>query len=106
MAALAVLVSGAGNRGVGFDPVAAVKNGGLLLDVRTSGEYSAGHVAGALNISVDQLESRLSELGPKDRDLIVYCHSGTRSARAARILSAAGFTRVHDLGPMSSWPGG
>ncbi len=44
----------------------------LIVDVRDSGSYAAGHVAGALNIPLDQIENRLDEL-PKDRWIITYC---------------------------------
>lgn len=70
----------------------------LLLDVRTPGEFSGGHLEGAVNVPVQELEQRLAEVGPTDRPVVVYCRSGVRSARAAGLLEAAGFTRVHDLG--------
>jgi hypothetical protein len=46
--------------------------GGTLVDVRTPGEFSSGHLRGAINVPVDQLEGRLAELGPKDKPLVVY----------------------------------
>jgi rhodanese-related sulfurtransferase len=79
-----------------------VARGALLIDVRTASEYAAGHVAGAINIPVDDLSSRLSEISI-DRQIVVYCASGTRSARAAQTLCGAGY-QVYDLGPMSKWP--
>ncbi len=45
----------------------------------------------------------MAELGRKDRPIVLYCHSGNRSGRAKRLLQGAGFTSVHDLGPMSRW---
>jgi len=75
--------------------------GAALLDVRTPEEFGAGHLDGAINISVDSLAARIAEL-PRDRELVVYCRSGNRSARAASILVGAG-RQVHDLGPMSAW---
>jgi rhodanese-related sulfurtransferase len=42
-------------------------------------------------------------VGPTDGDVVVYCRSGHRSARAAELLRRHGFTRVHDLGPMTAW---
>ena len=80
-----------------------VANGALLLDVRTPEEFSAGHIQGALNIPVQVLEQRMSELGRQDRDIVVYCRSGNRSARAKQMLNAAGYASVHDLGAMSAW---
>jgi phage shock protein E len=80
------------------------KNGALLLDVRTPEEFGSGHVEGALNVPVQVLAEQLSTLpAKKDQDVVVYCRSGARSARAASILKDAGFTKVHDLGGMSNW---
>jgi phage shock protein E len=74
-----------------------------LVDVRTPGEFAAGHLPGAINIPVQQLDARMSELQPKDAAVVVYCRSGNRSGNAARMLKSAGFVAVHDLGPMSRW---
>lgn len=81
----------------------SVDAGALLLDVRTPEEFSAGHISNALNIPVHELPMRYSELGSKDRRIVVYCRSGARSARAARILRDAGYTAIRDLGAMSNW---
>jgi phage shock protein E len=80
-----------------------VRTGARLVDVRTPGEFTAGHIEGAINIPVQELEARLNELQPKDRGIVVYCRSGHRSGNAARMLKSAGFSVVHDLGPMSRW---
>jgi rhodanese-related sulfurtransferase len=80
------------------------KNHALLLDVRTAGEFSSGHIEGATNIPVQELEARLSTLpAKKDQDIVVYCRSGHRSAMAKELLEKAGFTKVHNLGPMTNW---
>lgn len=80
-----------------------VARGAKLLDVRSPEEFAAGHLDGAVNISVQELEGRLAELGSKETPLIVYCRSGMRSHRASELLKSAGFTSVHDLGGMSRW---
>lgn len=80
-----------------------VGKGARLVDVRTTGEFAAGHLPGALNLPVQDLEGHLAELGAKDQPIVLYCRSGQRSARAARMLKGAGFTQVHDLGAMSNW---
>lgn len=82
---------------------ALVADGANLIDVRTPEEFAAGHLEGAVNIPVDQLGSRLKEVGPGTTPVVVYCRSGARSARAVRTLRAAGFEAVHDLGAMSNW---
>jgi phage shock protein E len=79
-----------------------VSDGALLLDVRTSGEFHEGHVPHALNIPVQELPARLSEVGPTKRPIVVYCRSGGRSAQAAALLKQAGYV-VHDIGPMTAW---
>lgn len=62
----------------------------LLLDVRTPKEFSDGHIPGAINIPVDELRQRLSEL-PRDRAITAYCQVGQRGYLATRLLLAAGF---------------
>jgi rhodanese-related sulfurtransferase len=74
----------------------------FLLDVRTSEEFASGHIHSAVNISVESLESRLSEV-PTDQPVVVYCRSGNRSAQASQILSQAGYTRIYDLGGLNDW---
>lgn len=80
-----------------------VEHGALLLDVRTPGEYADGHLPGATNLPLQELEARVSELGPNSRGVVVYCRSGARSAAATTILRSHGFGAVHDLGAMSNW---
>ena len=80
-----------------------VESGAKLVDVRTPGEYGSGHIKGAKNIPLQSLSARMSELGPKDTTLVIYCQSGMRSASAKRMLAAAGYSKVHDLGAMSRW---
>ncbi len=76
----------------------------LLLDVRTEEEFAAKHLDGAINIPVDDLEKRLGELKDKKAsDIVVYCQSGGRSAKATALLRGAGFTKVNDLGGMKNW---
>lgn len=83
---------------------ALVDQGALLLDVRSPAEFAEGHLAGAINIPVQELESRLAELpADKTREVLVYCRSGMRSARARTMLLAAGFVKVDDLGAMANW---
>lgn len=78
-----------------------VEGGATLLDVRTPAEYAGGHIEGAVNVPVDQVAARLSEI-PRDRPVVVYCLSGGRSAHAASTLREAGYT-VHDLGSIDAW---
>lgn len=77
--------------------------GALLLDVRTAAEFAAGHLPKAKNIPVGELEAKLAEIGSKDRAIVVYCQSGSRSAVAQSILRRAGFQRIANLGAMARW---
>jgi len=74
----------------------------LLLDVRTPEEFNTGHIHGAVNISVESLQSRLSEV-PNDLPIIVYCRSGNRSAQASQILLQANYTDIFDMGGINAW---
>ena len=79
-----------------------VSQGALLLDVRTPAEDREGHVPHALNLPVQELPTRLHEVGPTERPIVVYCRSGGRSAQAAQLLTRAGY-KVRDIGPMTAW---
>lgn len=88
----------------GRDAQRLVKEGALLLDVRTPAEYAERHIDGATDIPVQELATRMGEVGAKDREVVVYCRSGHRSSNATAMLRKAGYTHVHDLGAMSRWP--
>lgn len=79
----------------------------LLLDVREPEEFvgELGHVQGSLLVPLDALEHRLPKLaGYVDRDVVVVCRAGARSASAGAILRRAGFQRVYNLtGGMLAW---
>lgn len=76
----------------------------VLLDVRTPDEFSKEHIAGATLIPVQVLSQNLSELvGVKDKKIIVYCHSGTRSVAASRILAENGFVPLNVSGGIMAW---
>jgi len=68
----------------------------VILDVRTPSEFDDGHIEGAINIPVDYLAERLDELS-KDDELLVYCRTGNRSARAVEILDDNGFTKIFHM---------
>lgn len=77
-----------------------MKNGAVILDVRSKGEYAGGHIKGSLNIPVDQLSGNLSKLKDKNKPIITCCASGMRSASAKSILKSNGYIEVHNGG---SW---
>ena len=74
----------------------------FLLDVRDDHEYAAGHLAGAVHIPVDVLAMRVHEI-PAGADIIVYCRSGMRSARARDILRRHAYTAVSLAGGLMAW---
>ncbi|KJV36828.1 hypothetical protein VI08_02755 [Luteibacter yeojuensis] len=77
----------------------------VLLDVRTPAEYRDGHLAGALNVPVDEVRARSGAIGARrDQELVVYCKSGKRAARARDTLQSLGYTNVHLLeGSADAW---
>lgn len=81
-----------------------IKAGARIVDVRTPEEYSHGAYPKAKNIPLDVLQSRLDSLGPKDKPIVLYCASGSRSAQAARLLRQAGFTDVNNAGGFGEMP--
>ena len=83
------------------DYAVLVKNGAIIVDVRTKDEYKAGHIAGSLNIPVNELGSHLAKL-PQSKTIITCCASGMRSASAKAILRSNGYENVHNGG---SWSG-
>lgn len=79
-----------------------VKDGAVILDVRSKGEFAGGHIKGSLNISVDQLSSSLDKLKDKNKPIITCCASGMRSASAKSILKSKGYLHVYNGGGWSS----
>ena len=79
----------------GLDIPALVKDGALVIDTRTPGEFSGGHIEGAINISYDMIAAAIgNHVTDKSTSIIVYCHSGARSAAAKHTLEHLGYTRV------------
>ena len=68
----------------------------VILDVRTDGEYRDGHIEGAVNIPVNELEGRLGELEKEDETL-VYCRTGNRSGTAVGILKENGYEKIFHM---------
>jgi phage shock protein E len=72
-----------------------IRNGAALVDVRTPGEYAAGHIEGALNIPHDRIAERAPELGAdKGKSFVLYCRSGRRAAFALEALQGVGYTNA------------
>ena len=73
----------------------------LYVDVRTPGEFQYGAYPDAVNIPLDEIEDKVGELGSKDREIILYCTSGARSAYAVNILREYGFTNLKNGGSIT-----
>ena len=79
-----------------------VKEGAIILDVRTKGEYGSGHIRGSINIPVEQLPKNLNKFKDKKRTIITCCASGMRSYSAKGILTSNGFVSVYNGGSWQS----
>lgn len=74
-----------------------------FIDVRTPGEYKANHRKPFKNIPLANLSSKIDTLD-KEKEVVVICQSGMRSAKAARMLKKHGFEKIYNVkGGMSAW---
>ena len=76
----------------------------VILDVREESEYQQGHIREAQLIPLSQIQENNQELPDKDQTVLVYCRSGSRSAKAAQKLVKLGYTHVYDFGGINDWP--
>lgn len=81
-----------------------VRNGAQIIDVRTPGEFSSGHIKGSVNIPLQDLNNRMSKI-KKDKPVITCCASGMRSASAKRVLKSNGYSEVYNGGGWMSLQG-
>lgn len=77
-----------------------IKEGGVIIDVRTKAEYTGGHIKGSKNIPLQTLNANSNLPKDKNKPVITCCASGMRSASAKKTLISKGFTNVHNGG---SW---
>ena len=80
----------------------SVPEGAWLLDVREPYEWQAGHVDGAVHVPMGELLARLGEV-PTDREVVVVCKVGGRSAQVVQYLNQAGWSAVNLDGGMYAW---
>jgi phage shock protein E len=78
-----------------------VNEGAVIVDVRTKGEYQAGHIEGSKNIPLDGVKTQVQQLKKSGKPVITVCRSGNRSAIAKSILSSAGI-EVYNGGAWTS----
>jgi rhodanese-related sulfurtransferase len=83
----------------------ANREGAVLVDIRDTKEYSAGHIAGALSMPVSSIDARIGEMEPyKDKPVVLVCKMGQHAGAAGRKLKALGFENVRRLsGGMAEW---
>jgi len=67
-----------------------VSNGAVIIDVRSPGEYKAGHINGSKNFPLESIRNKVNELKKLGKPVITVCRSGTRSGMAKGILKSAG----------------
>ncbi|MCO7126842.1 rhodanese-like domain-containing protein [Sporolactobacillus shoreicorticis] len=75
-----------------------------IIDVREADEFDEGHIPGAVNISVNIIQSKLNQID-KFKEHILVCHAGVRSEFAAKLLAAYGYHVKNMMGGMIAWNG-
>ena len=79
--------------------------GALLLDVRTAQEYREGHIPGSVNISLQSIANGRTPSDNKNKQLYVYCHSGSRSRQAVSLLKGMGYSNIKNIGGIVAYRG-
>ena len=78
----------------------------VLLDVRTQEEFDAGHIAGAILLPYDEIALKAATVLPdKEKEIVLYCRSGRRSAIAKKALVELGYKDIEDFGGINRWKG-
>ena len=87
------------------DAVALINNDALVVDLRSSESYSRGHIVGARNIPMDELDGHMEKLAKyRNKPVVAVCDSGVTSTRAVNALRNSGFESVYNLkGGMAAW---
>ena len=81
------------------DAFEKLKTGALVIDVRSPGEFSSGHLVGAINIPLDEIETAVPTRVPdKNQALLLHCASGMRSGMAKSKLNGLGYRNAFNLG--------
>lgn len=87
------------------DAVRLINDGAAVLDVRSTDKFAGGHIVGARNVPMADLDGQLEALTKlKDKAVLLCCDVGSQSAKAAAALRGAGFAQVHNLkGGLAAW---
>jgi phage shock protein E len=78
-----------------------LKNGAILIDVRTAGEFAAGHLDGAINLSSDEFSQIATVVKDKNHTILLYCQSGARATVVCSRLRGMGYSDVSNIGSYS-----
>ena len=76
----------------------------IVVDVRTKEEFANGHYKNAINIPFDEIDKHVAELGDKEKNIVLYCHSGRRAGIAQNTLVQLGFKKVLNAGGLDNMP--
>ncbi len=87
------------------DAVKLINNDAMVLDLRSAESFSRGHIVGARNVPMDELEGHLEKLTKfRNKAVVAVCDAGVTSSKAANTLRNSGFDSVYNLkGGMSAW---
>jgi rhodanese-related sulfurtransferase len=80
----------------------ALRNGAVIIDVRSPGEYDRGKVPGSMNIPVDKIRANTERIKSMKKPVVLCCASGARSGIAKQILKASGLSEVYNGGSWES----
>lgn len=75
-----------------------IKNGAIILDVRTTEEYNSGNINGSINIPLNNLNTNLNSLPNKNQPIIIYCAAGARAEQAKQLLTKKGYKNLINAG--------
>lgn len=84
------------------EALAHLRNGALVIDVRSPGEFGSGHLSAAINLPLDEIGTALpGRVKDKNRVLLLHCQSGMRSGLARNRLKNLGYVNVFNLGSLA-----
>jgi phage shock protein E len=75
-----------------------MKDGAIVIDVRTPGEFNSGHINGSTNVPLDKIRSKITKIGNLKKSIIFYCASGMRSGQATSIAKSKGIVAYNGGG--------
>ena len=78
-----------------FEQLAAKDTNAIILDLRDAKDFEKGSLENAVNIPMDEFESKMADqLKDKDQEILLYCNTGTRTSEASQILEKNGYTNI------------